>query len=273
MKSLVKKPFWLINLLFLALGAYLIALTINALIAHDIRAAAVRDSASTPVRNTKHTQTKRRDYQIIAERNYFDSAKAIPAKSTLSPEANALLLQFEPHLNSKTVRRLFEVGKAFIHRRDGSQKIYAHCNIVEGRWCFFGEKELLSQYDAAHDPQIEDEAHRIPADLALEITNQIGPKHIEHARYNAVKIRCSKPGKSPDLPSCELDWGWAKGWKNLVRNNLLEVQPGIPPVRYNDTRTERITMESNTVVQKVPSDVLEKARRRAGLEPAYRDRR
>lgn len=63
-----------------------------------------------------------------------------------------------------------------------------------------------------------------------------------------------------------------KGWTNLVRNNVLEVRPGVPTVRYNDTRTERITLEDNTVVEKVPPDVLEKARSRAGLEPEYRER-
>jgi len=61
-----------------------------------------------------------------------------------------------------------------------------------------------------------------------------------------------------------------KGWKNLVRDNVLEVRPGIPTVRYNDTRTERVALENNTVVEKVPAEVLEKARSRAGLEPAYR---
>jgi hypothetical protein len=62
-----------------------------------------------------------------------------------------------------------------------------------------------------------------------------------------------------------------KGWENLVRDNVLEVHPGVPTVRYNDTVAERIKLENNTIVEKVPSDVLEQARSRAGLEPAYRD--
>jgi hypothetical protein len=63
-----------------------------------------------------------------------------------------------------------------------------------------------------------------------------------------------------------------KGWKNLVRDNVLEVRAGVPTVRYNDTVVERITLESNTIVEKVPDNVLERASKRAGLEPAYRER-
>ena len=39
-----------------------------------------------------------------------------------------------------------------------------------------------------------------------------------------------------------------KGWLNIVRDNVLAVGPGVPPVRYNDTKQERITLESNTVI-------------------------
>jgi hypothetical protein len=55
-----------------------------------------------------------------------------------------------------------------------------------------------------------------------------------------------------------------KGWKNLVRNNVLEIGPEIPPVRYNDTLDERIRLENNTVVQKVPAEVIKKSQLRAG---------
>lgn len=62
-----------------------------------------------------------------------------------------------------------------------------------------------------------------------------------------------------------------KGWENVVRDNVLEVREGIPTIRYNDTVAERIKLENNTIVEKIPSDVLEQARKRAGLEPEYRD--
>ncbi len=65
-----------------------------------------------------------------------------------------------------------------------------------------------------------------------------------------------------------------KGWENLVRNNVLQVKKDIPPVRYNDTREERIRLENNTVLQGGPEleKAIGEARRRAGLEPAYREK-
>ena len=56
-----------------------------------------------------------------------------------------------------------------------------------------------------------------------------------------------------------------KGWENLVRNNVLEIGPNVPPVRYNDTVKERIRLEDNTIVDKVPAAAIEKAQTRAGL--------
>jgi hypothetical protein len=65
-----------------------------------------------------------------------------------------------------------------------------------------------------------------------------------------------------------------KGWVNTVRNNVLETADGVPPVRYNDTRQERITLENNMVVQpgKIPADVLEEARRRTGPRTPHAER-
>jgi len=60
-----------------------------------------------------------------------------------------------------------------------------------------------------------------------------------------------------------------KGWHNVVRNNVFQVRAGVPTVRYNDTVQERIELENNTVVEEVDADVLETARRRAGLEADY----
>jgi hypothetical protein len=63
-----------------------------------------------------------------------------------------------------------------------------------------------------------------------------------------------------------------KGWKNLVRNNVLEVKAGVPSVRYNDTVEARIRLEGNQIVDRVADDVVESFRRRAGLEEEYRAR-
>ena len=63
-----------------------------------------------------------------------------------------------------------------------------------------------------------------------------------------------------------------KGWKNLVRNNILAVGPGIPPVRYNDTRAERIQLENNTITESGAAleSAIAEAAQRAGPEPKYR---
>ena len=55
-----------------------------------------------------------------------------------------------------------------------------------------------------------------------------------------------------------------KGWTNLVRNNLLAVGEGVPPVRYNDTREERVMLDDNKIVKTVPPEVLEAAQRSTG---------
>lgn len=67
-----------------------------------------------------------------------------------------------------------------------------------------------------------------------------------------------------------------KGWKNLVRDNVLEVREGVPVVRYNDTKEERIEFKNNTILRAWASgpgaaeQVAREALRRAGLEPSYR---
>ncbi len=66
-----------------------------------------------------------------------------------------------------------------------------------------------------------------------------------------------------------------KGWKNLVRNNVLAVGENVPLVRYNDTKQERITLESNTVVRAGAPELakaITEIRSRAGLQPSYRQR-
>ncbi len=65
-----------------------------------------------------------------------------------------------------------------------------------------------------------------------------------------------------------------KGWKNVVRDNVLQVAPDVPVVRYNDTVEARIRLENNTILQGGPQldRAIESARQTAGLEPEYRQR-
>ena len=43
---------------------------------------------------------------------------------------------------------------------------------------------------------------------------------------------------------------------NLVKDNILSCGDGIPPVRYNNTREEDITLESNLILQDSDPDDL-----------------
>ncbi len=65
-----------------------------------------------------------------------------------------------------------------------------------------------------------------------------------------------------------------KGWINTVRGNYLVVGEGIPPVRYNDTKQERIELVNNRVVDTTDEieQAIERTRRTAGIEPKYRER-
>jgi hypothetical protein len=204
-KTSSNRYFWLLNLLFLALGAWLVAGMINALTAHEIRALERPADLNRPL--PRKTLPEGANNRIIVDRNYFDSAVAKTDEPELSPEVKAYLEKIEPHLSRKTVDRIFEAGKTFGNK----QRLHFHCHIFEGCFCYFIEEEKLARYDGTHDPEIENDAHRLPNDLAVEITDQVGPKHIEHAKNDCVKVRCTRQPSA-----CEADWGWGKGWQELT---------------------------------------------------------
>ncbi len=55
-----------------------------------------------------------------------------------------------------------------------------------------------------------------------------------------------------------------KGWKNVVRNNILEVPKGVPVVRYNDTQKERIVLKENRLFEKMPAKIIEESLKNVG---------
>ncbi len=65
-----------------------------------------------------------------------------------------------------------------------------------------------------------------------------------------------------------------KGWLNVVRKNVLEVGSGVPPIRYNDTKEDRLTLEDNRIVPpgQIPTEVLEEAKRRTGPRSSHSER-
>jgi hypothetical protein len=58
---------------------------------------------------------------------------------------------------------------------------------------------------------------------------------------------------------------------NVVRKNVLEVGSGVPPIRYNDTKEDRLTLEDNRIVPpgQIPTEVLEEAKRRTGPRSSH----
>ena len=65
-----------------------------------------------------------------------------------------------------------------------------------------------------------------------------------------------------------------KGWKNLVRNNVLAVRKGVAPVRYNDTKQERITLQDNKILQSEAGlqEAIQKILPHVGPQAPYRER-
>lgn len=79
METFMKKYFWTVNLAFLAMGAWLLAGTINVVIAHKLRALpsfAVR-APKNKHRGGLHNKISENNH-IIVDRNYFNSAMAEP---------------------------------------------------------------------------------------------------------------------------------------------------------------------------------------------------
>ncbi|RLB53479.1 MAG: general secretion pathway protein GspC [Deltaproteobacteria bacterium] len=77
MKDYIKNYFWLLNLLFLLLGAWLLAGTVNAVIAHKLRPLPTVPAKSSPARRPA-TNLEQEDNQVVVERNLFNSALAQP---------------------------------------------------------------------------------------------------------------------------------------------------------------------------------------------------
>jgi general secretion pathway protein C len=87
METFMKKYFWTVNLLFLALGAWLLAGTINVVIAHKLRV--LPTFAMHGSKDKRHVNRKSMisdDNQIIIARNYFNSAMAEPINDDSGPD-------------------------------------------------------------------------------------------------------------------------------------------------------------------------------------------
>ena len=177
---------WLLHLLLIALAAYLIASVGHGLIGHELREEALAELKARQAAKKAPAPKPRKDNRIIVERNYFGSAK-----TELSEEEKArlaVLVLARSHLTPEIVKRVFTlVGEK-------AQSFTLACHIVEGRFCAL---------------EGQGEPKPLPGDLAVEITDQLGPKHMEHAKDNGVRLHCERSA------ACRIDWGWGKGWEAL----------------------------------------------------------
>ncbi len=82
MEAMIKKHFWAVNLVFLALSAWLLAGGANEVIAHKLRGIPSLPKVRSHRGKGRRDQAKRQDGRVIVERNYFGSAVALPVETT-----------------------------------------------------------------------------------------------------------------------------------------------------------------------------------------------
>ncbi len=81
MDAVLKKYYWILNLLFIAIGALLLSGSINGVIAHKLREIPSLSKSAHSVRHGINTHTTSRNYQEIVDRNYFQSAMSLPVET------------------------------------------------------------------------------------------------------------------------------------------------------------------------------------------------
>jgi hypothetical protein len=109
------------------------------------------------------------------------------------------LLPEAPHIELGTLDQLFASAGTYLHTAGDLEVIGFRCTVVEGTFCWFGERTQ----DGA-----------VPGELARTVVDQIGPRAIENGNRNEVSIQCYRPTNGAD-PYCEIDWGWGAGWEEL----------------------------------------------------------
>jgi len=115
------------------------------------------------------------------------------ATSSVSP------LPDTPHIELQTLDELFASAGSYLQISGELEVIAFRCTVVEGTFCWFGER--------AQDGAVD-------GDLARRVVDQIGPQAIENANRNEVAVRCYRPA-SGGGPHCKIDWGWGAGWEGL----------------------------------------------------------
>jgi len=81
MEAMIKKYFWTVNLVFLAIGAWLLANMTNVVVAHKLRPIPSLSKKTSKKQKRSHKKQDIEDNQVIAGRNFFDSAMAAPVET------------------------------------------------------------------------------------------------------------------------------------------------------------------------------------------------
>lgn len=81
MEAVIKKYFWAVNLVFLALGAWLLSGGINGVFAHKLREVPSLSKAMPVQRTGAKGNKSRSNYQVIVDRNFFQSAMSLPVEA------------------------------------------------------------------------------------------------------------------------------------------------------------------------------------------------
>lgn len=133
-------------------------------------------------------------------------ALALLTGCTTSPEAAATptsapvpQLHIPPHVESESLRRLYEIAGSYLETSGDHQQIRFRCTIAEGTFCWFGA-----------GPQ----DGPVAADLARQVVDQVGVNAIDNANRNEVSIECSR-SIGGGSASCKIDWGWGASWEPL----------------------------------------------------------
>ena len=81
MEAVLKKHFWVVNLVFLVLAAWLMAGSVNGYIAHRLREIPSLSKAIPTQHANKPEFDLHANYQVIIDRNLFNSALSIPVET------------------------------------------------------------------------------------------------------------------------------------------------------------------------------------------------
>ena len=81
MEGMIKKYFWTVNLVFLAIGAWLLANMTNVVVAHKLRPIPSLSKQASKKKKRDNRKLQVEDNQVIANRNFFGSAMSAPVET------------------------------------------------------------------------------------------------------------------------------------------------------------------------------------------------